>query len=230
MGIGVSHYFAFHGQLEAMRGQLAEMKSASEQTNKIIEANTKLVTAAATQAEASNKIAEANVGLAEAAQVANRAWISPRYYSIIGAVQDGQKIQVRVLYDNAGKTPATKVEFRAVGRTIAMTDGSPVPLERYLNPGFGTNEACDAPVTNYVGVIYPASNQVGYVAHFFTNDLSFPGKVIAKTAILAVQGCFRYRTLDSWRSSRFCTYLHPEADKAVGQWQFSDCADGNEAE
>jgi hypothetical protein len=202
------HLQAFQGQLAVMRGQLKELESSGKQTDELIKANNKLV---------------------ESAQLGNRAWIAPRMFSIVGAIKEGQKIEVKVLYDNAGKTPATDVEFRAIGRTLTF-EGRRVPRELYTNVKLGPNLACEADVTNYAGVVYPASIHAANVSSFFTSDLSLAKAVMAVSTVYAVQGCFRYRTMDVWHYSRFCTVLTPLDDKPVDQWVFGDCADGNEAD
>lgn len=197
------------GQLTAMTGQLAEIKSSRKQTDDLIEANKEL---------------------AEAAQTGNRAWISPRFFSIDGAVKDGQPIIIKVLYDNAGKTPALDVEFHTEGRMINSNDGSPLPVESYRNLKMGKNGSCNSKSTVYAGVVYPASNTAGYISKFATGEPNLAARVRARTTVLAIQGCYRYNTQNSQHKSAFCSYLEPDTEKPLEQWQFKDCADGNYAD
>ena len=179
--------------------------------------------------EESHRLAEAAGVQADAAKVGNRAWISPRFVSIDGAIKDGQPIGIRVLYDNAGKTPALNVEFRAEGRYIATTDGTTVLPELYRNARMGENLSCQITDVTYAGVVYPTSNQVGYISNFFAGDSTTAEKVKSRTMIVVIQGCYTYRTLDTPHTSRFCSYLEPIADKPIEQWAFKDCADGQDA-
>jgi hypothetical protein len=92
VGIGISHFVAFHGQLEAMRGQLREMKSASAQVERAIDASNRQ----AAEAVRANSIAEKN------AMAQLRA-----YVNVTDAERRPKEIVVTITND--GLTPARDI-------------------------------------------------------------------------------------------------------------------------
>jgi hypothetical protein len=166
---------------------------------------------------------------ADAANVSNRAWIAPRFVMINGPVKDGRPINIRIIFEDAGKTPALDVALKIETRTITMTDGSVVPVERYTNAEVGQNTSCNGKITSRNGVVYPQSNITGYINDFDVGTTETITAVKARTLVLAVQGCYEYTTLASRHQSIFCYYLEPAADKPIEQWQFKHCADGQDA-
>jgi hypothetical protein len=256
--IGGLQYLIFKGQLKVMADQLVEMKGTGTQTDTLIETNKQLANAAVENAAAATKsvgllqnqlsimqgqldqmkssgkqadnLIEANKKLADAAQIGNRAWISPRYTSINGPIVDSQPLNIRILYDNPGKTPAINVDFHYAPKAFMSKDGNPVPVGDYRAARLGKNVACDSAVVTFAGVVYPASNQANYYTDITVGDADLMAKIKARTAVIAIQGCFVYTTLEGRHKSAFCTYLEPIADKPPEQWPFRDCGDGHEAD
>ncbi len=112
-----------------------------------------------------------------------------------------------------------------------MNDGSKVPSKIYNNMTMGVNVSCDnASVSSYAAVTYPGSTQGAYYANFTILDTAVAQRIIDGTIIIAIQGCFTYKTLDALHNSKFCTYLEPAADKPPEKWNFKDCSDGNDAD
>lgn len=169
---------------------------------------------------------------ATAAIIANRAWISPRLVELAGPIQVGQPIKIQVVFDDAGKTPALEVEFHGQGKYLKSNDGRPLAPEAYRNIKFGLNIACDAAVSAYIGAIYPASNFAGNYSAFDIgeNDPTIVPAVIGRTMVIGVQGCYKYKTMGSWHSSKFCSYLEPDPAKPPAQWVFKNCGDGSDAD
>jgi hypothetical protein len=189
-------------------------------------------TTATRQATDTTKSLELSKEAADAATIANRAWISPRYIAIESVDRNANSLNVRVLYDNAGKTPARDVSFHAIGRNLQQTDGSPVPLEVYRNAKLGENQSCAAELSSYAGVVYPASNQVGNISYFTIgkDDPNLIEKMMNVRMVVIIQGCFKYRTLDVWHKSTFCSYLEPDTSAPIEKWQFKNCGDGADAD
>ena len=169
---------------------------------------------------------------AGAALVANRAWIAPRYVSFYGPITAGNPITVRTKFDNPGRIPALDVEFHTLFLSFGSHGQQPISVDAYRNKKFGANTSCESPVTNYMGVEYPASPQfIDYSDSLFNQfrDNTIASFITNGTDILVLQGCFRYRTLDEWRWSKFCEYLEPVPGESIETWQFKYCADGNDA-
>jgi len=86
----------------AFRDQLKEMKASAEQTNKIIEANTKLVEAANKQADSAAETARIAHDNFVASQ---RAWVGPITVTV-NTIQKYKGIVGVIPYQNSGREPA----------------------------------------------------------------------------------------------------------------------------
>lgn len=168
--------------------------------------------------------------LVEDTKSSGRAWIADRHISIPEDAKDGELIKIRVLYENSGKTPAQDVEFYGVGKTIAAPNGQFVPFESYRAPKFGKNTACEDGNVTFAGTVFPVSNVAGTTVDFTTGDSSITSRVRTGNIVFALQGCFRYKTVNGWHKTLFCSVLHPELGKPMQTWQFIGCADGHDAD
>ncbi len=195
-----------------VRGQLSEMKSSGQQMDAIIISNTQLASAAKIQAEA--------------IQIESRAWIAPRYVTLNSPIIPGQKIGIRIIYENSGKTPAFNLEYHSTGKTIVDNSGNIVSPDGYRNIRLGENLSCFEETKVFGGIVYPSSTKFGSTTDFFMDDINLTSKVINRLTIIAIQSCYRYQTLGVWHKSMFCDYLDPIADKPPDQWVFHGCADG----
>lgn len=172
-------------------------------------------------------VVESNRISNEAMIASNRAWIAPIGVELLKMVQEGQKIEYRLSYQNTGHSPAEQATFFGDQKGVTET-----PVEQYtLAPdrnsrGWIGNKTCDPAldqqrVHNWPSV-YPFS-QPTYTLDFESDEPASKEVVEGRVAKLT-RGCFAYNTLSlKRRYSQYCFYLQP------GEWKFHRCAYGNDA-
>jgi hypothetical protein len=118
-GIGIAQWIVFSDQLEAMRGQLDEMKSTGRQTDELIRANSNLAEAARKQADAAADTAR----ISQDAFIANqRAWVGPKSARIVVRQKLSEPMAIIVDYQNTGRQPATNFESTVEVFTVTVEE------------------------------------------------------------------------------------------------------------
>ncbi len=178
-----------------LSGQLDEMKAASIQTQRIINANSVLVDAATKQAAAAAQSAET----ARASYLASqRAWIGPNNARISANPEVGKDLKIFVDYNNFGREPAVNAVFdtdvftasddedragKVMGKAKAFVDQC---IDMW-KPTQGT-------------VVYPSTGGLGSTAYnlYKIADKSLiDSDVVGGKKSIFIDGCFVYSTAQS---------------------------------
>jgi hypothetical protein len=209
--------------------QLDEMRSASIQTNKLVDANASLVDSASKQANAAQKEADA---LSESVRVAHdnvilaeRAWLGPNNAGFASEPAPNKAIEVTINYQNSGRQPALNFLYFADPFSATVEDdinGTVVSrIAQYL-------DNCKSQIAWPGGsVVYPSTGFSNYVLNTKTKEDFVDDPIIKKDKIVFLQGCFLYRTFDAPRHSYFCFFYKQ------GQTKFQNlniCANGHYAD
>ena len=204
------------------RDQLIEMKSASQQTNKIIDANVKLVDAAARQAEAATenaKIAHDNFVASE------RAWVGPRNAKISNAPASDKDLSIMLEYGNTGREPAVETAFDTEVFTAAEEESANT-LQR-INDFIGRCKNMWKP--DQAAVVYPS---VGLSAANYTLTRIMDKSLVDDDVVTGVKtiyfsGCFSYKTAETIHRSWYC-YFYKAGKTDNANWNI--CQTGNGAD
>lgn len=210
------------GQLGAMKDQLNEMQSSSEQTETLILANQSLADAAKKQAIA----AEENAKIARDALISGqRAWVGPMNARLEGTPKAGEAIVAKVVVQNTGREPGFSFNFEPQPVVSSETDAD-------LDSKISTQTAwcMSKQQSKNVGVIYPSSTTFGssayeYGVNFAADDIS--EEVITGKKVLLATGCITYESEGSVRHSSFCYFYKAGTSKPD---RLNICNGGNEAD
>lgn len=227
-------------QCVEMKGQLAEMKSSGEQTNRAIEESHRLADLAADEAgisvDAQNEArASATAALAKAeaandisrrtANESERAWISPVGVSTETPPKEGEPIDAFIAYVNTGHSPA-----RDVNIAQEMTG---VPLNN--NNGMLGVKTPDFPICDSLKpikggpTVYPSPVSMNATRIPRQRGLIYSKDTDSGKIIMVWQVCFSYETLGRSHTSRACYWLRPIQDTPMARWQWDGCI-GNRAD
>jgi hypothetical protein len=195
-------------QFEIMKSQLGEMKSSSEQSDKIIENYRRL---------------------ADAAEAAQRAWIGPVTATMVPPVVN-QSIKTNISYANSGKEAAginESADFKVFSKEEWTNGAAAKSIEEFtskctaINSFFPTRTA------------YPTSGLVTYNMNIDTAMEGVDKSYLADQAlidgdkILAIRGCFVYFTAQKLRHSSFCYFYY---SKQIVMPNMSICTVGGKSD
>jgi hypothetical protein len=226
--------FIFWRQLNVMQGQLDEMRTASKQTDTLIETNKGLLDATKASADAAKRSAD----IAEAGV---RAWLAPVRISFVDLADTKEPLKVRVFYQNVGREPARNVKnWTAFGyvRNPSLPAVKWNALPTWQDAAYKPEEMCRRVVTDKSSVIYPSGATLGQEIEI-TNTVSdnplseaaLPmlfAEVKEQHSMFLVLGCFTYETMNQTRHSTFCAFLVPVLGKDISAWSFAACPVGND--
>jgi hypothetical protein len=173
----------------------------------------------------------------EIAQQAERAWLAPFKFTL-GDGSDFAPLPVTVSYENVGHEPAEGVN-NFIGTSSIYNVSLPVDQWRTLpvlkdDPTFQPKSICsNVDLKSAKSVAYP--NQTfdldggtfDPTKHSKEELADLKKRVLNKTAIYIVKGCFAYQTLGEIKLSSFCALLMPIEGKDIKQWRFGACPIGN---
>jgi hypothetical protein len=196
-----------------LSGQLREMKSAGEQTQKIIDTNAKLVEAATKQADATARAADAATKQSENSDKAliesQRAWVGPTTTKVDGAIEIGKPVTIVAEYLNSGRGPAINFVYATdtfVGTLDEDTNGI---TSRKIDAYY---KGCRELKTLSGGqVVFPAigggfGNPNGQVLTTKLSGEIVDQEVIDGTKIIYLDGCFLYKSFNIVRHTYFCFF------------------------
>lgn len=194
-------------------GQLEEMRSSDPQTDKLIGANVKLAAASADNATIQKD--------------AQRAWISPAFIRLDGAVERDKPIPVRVTYENTGRQPARDFAYLSDPGALKVAPD----FADWEHIDVGENTTCST-LSPHAGsnVVYPSAhfaNEIAFTASFGDFHNQTVDDIIGRDRVFWVKGCFAYKTFNEPHHSGYCYFLQPEKDKPIQSWVFRSCPTGN---
>ena len=204
-------------QLGVLQNQLEQMKSSSDQTNKIIEANTKLALAAQKSADTADKNLVAT----------QRAWVGPIDASIISS-GNGTVIKGTVSYINSGREPA---------RFSGKLDESVYSREDWDNGSAANNIIArqqECLVIKYIDgsrFVWPTVSTNIYFIHFPAAQIPQVGiytwndRIVGGQDILAIQGCLSYIAFGEIHHTSYCYFYDSRASDVN---HLSICTVGND--
>jgi hypothetical protein len=238
-------------ELRYISAQLAQMQSASNQTDQTIAALKAQATTMRDQLEETRKatintgiLANATIEAADAAkrsvaieEVTERAWVAPVKFVFVNTADTDDPLRVRLFYQNVGREPAQDVKnWMNSGFIIAPPPLPPAidwnklsvwKMNTTLNPQTLCSHFGDV---NTSVVVYPSSS-FGFSidttkGHTIQSQID---DVRSEHAIYIIFGCFSYESEEHTRFSSFCAFLNPVgAGKDIAQWGFSACPTGND--
>jgi hypothetical protein len=186
-------------------GQLAEMHSGGEQTDKLIKINGDLAEASKTQGEAARQQAKT---AGDALVASQRAWVGSTDATVVKG-PNGSLIKGTVLYINTGKEPAktqgdvaeyvySSAEWNNGAAVTALVDRQDACLNNKTISGFRFAWPTSG-FSNYILQV-PAGRipEIGTAA--WTTNLT------TGTDILAVQGCIIYEAFSEIHHTAFCYF------------------------
>lgn len=156
------------------------------------------------QAEASNKAANA-------AAASQRAWVGPLSATVNSGIQKDKGITAIITYQNSGREPAASFYTAWAVKLYSLAD---------WNNGAATKDIMTfssecLKVTNLppgLQVVYPNTGFGSYQISFDTekqaeaNKIIVTDDIISGKSIVAVKGCFTYKSLKEFHHSAFCFY------------------------
>lgn len=216
-GIGVGLYTLLtFGLLVINFWQLREVQNGAAQTQIAVTAATNSASAATRQANAAERD--------------QRAWLSPELMELLAPIAVGSRIQLRIIYENSGKTPAFGFSHGEDGGALLVPDG----FSDWDHIEIPENTTCRGILPLDTGpVIYPSvhfGNDLEYDATPKKDIAIVVNQIIAGRRILWMNGCFKYITLGKPHYSQFCYFLLPERDKPSEKWRFKSCPTGDNAD
>jgi len=231
VGVGVSQAIVFNRQLTVMDGQLKEMKSAGEQTDKtitIITAQPQALKGQVEQMQTNNQL------VANAITEANRAWLAPRRIILDGELSSKEYIPLQIEFRNVGRAPALGVVESMVANIIdAPRPMSPGVWNAY-DLKYPENITCNglSPAVGHRALFpIPDKDAKTVMRAIFPQDKNAVPDIINEKRILVVTGCFAYLTFQTTRQSAFCFYMRRDPDHLTDPKKraFALCPIGNGA-
>jgi hypothetical protein len=207
------------------RGQLDEMRKASEQTEKLIGTNSGLAEAAKQQAQAADKQANAAIDAVRASREAmiasERAWVGPANAKADGPPITTKPLDVVVEYKNTGREPALNAVYDLQHKIGRLDDPD------LLNEMSKFIEQCKMMWhPNQAQVIYPMTNNEYNLSHQIDAS-EINDDVVSGENVILVYGCFSYETIQTIHRSWYCYYFKSGVTKPQN-WNI--CATGNGAD
>jgi hypothetical protein len=154
----------------------------------------------------------------------NRAWIVPGNVSIQQLVA-GAQVNAVVNYTNAGHQPA-KLERSLSFRTFTKDDWWSFPS------GFVLHSLSNACMSKQdftpTSIVYPST---AYQLSTATNESSriyADDKLVSGDTVLAINGCFIYKTFENVHHTAFCYYFHKVSTPDINH--LTVCEAGNDAD
>jgi hypothetical protein len=215
-------------QADTLNGQLLEMKNAGIQSDKLIQSNADLATAAKAQAIAEQQTAAAAHDTLSADV---RARIAAGNVSLT-PIQTGQPLKATLAYSNLGKEPApidvgvswkrwTKADWANGGATTfaATFEASCLALRDVRGDSVAYPSVFGSGYSNIV-----QSDESGSAANNFVGDDEMP----KSDAIIALYSCYTYRTLSEIHHTVGCNFYLANSTPGVGTLNI--CRIGNAAD
>jgi hypothetical protein len=159
-------------------------------------------------------------------ELSSRAWLVPTG-SYFFEPPVSEQSRVKISLENFGKIPALNArqidEAPETRKIVRLPSG--VPYIDSQNIDWPTRPLCSSKERDSepIGFVYP-SEKAQYLRHLsrgIAADLNLPDRSV----IVIVRGCFLYNDSFGERSSPYCFYSVPAADKTidVGSWAFAPC-------
>jgi hypothetical protein len=200
------------GQMNVLKGQLREMKTASGQTDKSI---------AALEDQA------------KALKTAQRAWISPGPPDIPPNLTDGkgEYTEIRLPFENMGNEPALKLREEIHVTTFKWADWeSSKALDGYWNDAFAGHSCKDFQTNAYGRAISPKAKRA-ILEGMSKDDASTVTREAGVIGAL-IMACLTYETIGEVHSSSVCVVLEPMTPigPVPQKYRANYCAKHNEAD
>jgi hypothetical protein len=214
-------------QADALVGQLAEMKSAAEQTNKLITSNADLAAAAKAQAVA---LQQSALTAHDSFVMSQRARIASTNVSL-EPLQSGQPAKGAAAYSNLGKEPAS-IDVEVNVRKWTKTEWSGTQATNWV----ASQTAYCMLKDNLHGslVAYPTNGLGSGYANSFDSSVNVaPGgegfvvddSIVNGDSAIAVTACYIYKTLSELHHTAACYFYL--AHKTPSPSNLNICGTGN---
>jgi hypothetical protein len=166
---------------------------------------------------------------------ANRAWLAPRTAHLLRILVLNAKPEVRLAFDNVGRSPATFSDIR--GRLVTARSEDVIRATRApetWKKKFGDSDACAGPERSVASPVYwPAATQETYSILFggLKDDPVTTQGMIDGSEAMILYGCLSYETFNHRHMSTFCFYAgQPPWQNLRPEEAWIVCPDGNRAD